>query len=81
MMGEKSLEPKTSNLPACRRGRELRTILTHIPPLTMGRLGRPGDPVNLLFIGSGEHIRRALQEAGWTEIPGTILKSIWMGIW
>ncbi|MBI4057191.1 MAG: LssY C-terminal domain-containing protein [Elusimicrobia bacterium] len=59
---------------------ELRTILSSIPPRTTGRRGRPGDIVNLLFIGPEKSLRQALCESGWTEIPRTMSRSAWCGL-
>jgi hypothetical protein len=40
-----------------------------LPVRNVGRFGRPGDPLNLVFVGSPAAVRAALTEAGWTEIP------------
>lgn len=40
-----------------------------LPVRSEGRFGRPGDPLNLVFVGSPAAVRAALSGAGWTEIP------------
>lgn len=44
-----------------------------------GRFGRPGDALNLVFVGTETGVREALSNAGWTEVPATIRASTWAG--
>lgn len=38
---------------------------------------QPGDPINLVFVGTAQEIERAFQQAGWTEPKKTNQQSIW----
>lgn len=40
-----------------------------LPGRNEGRFGLPGDPLNLVFIGTAAGVRSALRQAGWTRIP------------
>lgn len=51
-----------------------------LPGLNEGRFGRPGDPQNLVFVGTPDAVRAALRDAGWTEIPTTIRGSLAAGL-
>ncbi len=50
------------------------------PGRNEGRFGRPGDPLNLVFVGRPEVVRDALRSAGWTEIPTSMRGSIWAAL-
>jgi hypothetical protein len=63
----------------------LRTVALDVavPALTgrnNGRFGRPGDALNLVFVGTETGLREALSNAGWTEVPSTIRSSTWQGL-
>lgn len=47
-----------------------------LPGMNTGRFGRPGNPLNLVFVGTEASLREALTAAGWTELPATIRASI-----
>lgn len=51
-----------------------------LPAMNTGRFGRPGNPLNLVFVGAEASVRAALSGAGWTEVPGTIRASTWEGL-
>lgn len=51
-----------------------------LPGRSEGRFGRPGDPLNLILVGSAAQIRAALAEAGWTEVPATVRASLAAGL-
>jgi hypothetical protein len=51
-----------------------------LPVRNEGRFGRPGDPLNLIFVGSPEAVRTALTGAGWTEVPTATRDSLAAGI-
>ncbi|MFI5362015.1 MAG: LssY C-terminal domain-containing protein [Elusimicrobiota bacterium] len=51
-----------------------------LPPLDEGRFGRPGDPLNLVFVATPAAVRAALTEAGWTEVPTSVRGSLAAGI-
>ncbi|MDE2290710.1 MAG: LssY C-terminal domain-containing protein [Elusimicrobia bacterium] len=48
--------------------------------MNSGRGGRPGDPWNLLFLGSEEALSSALRSGGWTRAPGSVLGSVAAGL-
>ena len=58
----------------------LEGALAGLPGRNMGRGGRPGDPMNLLFLGNDASVRGALTEAGWTQVPLGIPGSVWGGL-
>jgi len=47
---------------------------------SVGRFGKPGDPWNLLWIGSEEAVVRTLETGGWHRIPRSIPAAIALGI-
>lgn len=51
-----------------------------LPSLDEGRFGLPGDPLNLVFVGTPEAVRAALTAAGWTEIPTDVRGSLAAGL-
>lgn len=55
-------------------------IAPTLPGRNEGRFGVPGDPLNMVFVGTPRAVRAALTEAGWTEIPTTIRGSLRAGI-
>ena len=50
-----------------------------LPVRSEGRFGRPGDPLNLVFIGAPADVRAALAGAGWTEIPAATRSALASG--
>lgn len=52
-------------------------LLADAPQRASGKKQQPGDPLNLVFIGNAEAIRRAFREAGWNEAEKASGKSIW----
>lgn len=55
------------------------SIAPTLPARNEGRWGRPGDPLNLVFLAAPAELRAALTEAGWTEVPTTIRGSLRAG--
>lgn len=43
-------------------------LLADAPQRASGKTGKPGDPLNLIFVGSQPEILQAFEQAGW-EIP------------
>jgi hypothetical protein len=41
-------------------------MLVDAPQRASGKGGKPGDPLNLIFVGSEDEIRRAFEQAGWS---------------
>jgi len=54
--------------------------LPGLPAMNKGRLGRAGNPLNLVFVGAEPAVREALTNAGWTEVPGPIRASTRAGL-
>jgi hypothetical protein len=42
-------------------------LLADAPQRAAGKDGKPGDPLNLVFIGNAEQIRQTFEQAGWAE--------------
>ena len=51
-----------------------------LPSVDEGRFGRPGDPLNLVFVGSPRAVRKALTAAGWIEIPTSLRGALAAGM-
>ena len=58
----------------------LESLLARMPARSIGRFGRPGDPWNLLFLGSEAEVVSVLRAAGWTLLPRTISASLTAGL-
>lgn len=52
-------------------------LLEDAPQRSAGKDGKPGDPLNLVVVGSEEEIRRAFEKAGWVEPEKATGKSVW----
>jgi hypothetical protein len=50
-----------------------------LPGRNEGRFGLPGDPLNLVFLGTPAAVRAALTDAGWTEVPTSVRGSLAAG--
>ncbi len=55
----------------------VRKLLGDAPQRAASKDGQPGDPINLVLIGNADEIRRAYQDAGWSEAEVKTGKSIW----
>jgi len=53
------------------------TLLANAPQRAVNKMNKPGDPINLVFIGTAEEIRHAFSQAGWTEPQRKNERSIW----
>jgi hypothetical protein len=51
-----------------------------LPAVNEGRFGRAGDPLNVVFVGTGADIRAALTAAGWTEVPTSLRGALAAGL-
>ncbi len=51
-------------------------LLSNAPQRAASKDGKPGDPLNLVVIGSAEEIRRTFTAAGWSEAEEKNEKSI-----
>lgn len=72
--------PEKPFVPAPRRTVALDGAVAGLPGMNTGRLGRVGNPLNLIFVGAETDLRAALAGAGWTEVPGTIRASLAAGV-
>ena len=54
--------------------------MARLPARNVGRFGRAGDPLNLLFLGSEPSLRAALEAGGWTLLPRTLAGSVLGGL-
>lgn len=52
-------------------------LLSNAPQRVQGKDGKPGDPINLVIVGSQQEIQRAFQQAGWLEPARASEESIW----
>jgi len=52
------------------------TLLANAPQRSCSKEGKPGDPLNLVVVGSAEQIRQAFQQAGWSAAERKTEKSI-----
>ena len=53
----------------------------HVPRYTVTGDGLPGDPVNLVLVGTREQLTRAFAAAGWFGADPISLKSSWRMTW
>ena len=52
-------------------------LLADAPQRASSKEGNPGDPLNLVLVGNAEDVRRAFEEAGWSEAAKLNEKSVW----
>ncbi len=52
-------------------------LLAQSPQRTQTKTGTPGDPLNLVVIGSASQIQQAFEKAGWVAAQEKTGKSIW----
>ena len=57
-------------------GAPVARLLEEAPQRAAGKDGKPGDPLNLVVIGTTEAIRRVFQEGGWGEAEKLTGKSL-----
>ncbi len=72
--------PEKPSPPAPIRAVALEEGVAGLPGRNNGRFSRPGDALNLVFVGSDAAVREALTSSGWTEVPATIRASLWEGL-
>lgn len=71
--------PEAPQPPLAVRAVALDEAVAGLPVMNKGRFGRPGNPLNVVFVGAEPSLREALAKAGWTEVPGTIRASLAAG--
>ena len=52
-------------------------MLADAPKRAESKDNRPGDPINLVFVGTAQEIQQAFHQAGWTEPKKKNQQSIW----
>lgn len=52
-------------------------LLEGAPQRVSSKDGKPGDPLNLVFIGSEDEIQQAFKKAGWVEPQKATGQSVW----
>lgn len=60
--------------------RSLARVLAGLPARNAGRGGKPGDPVNLLLVGSRASIEDAFEAAGWSQVDTRNQVSFFQGL-
>ncbi len=63
-------------LPSDLRG-AVENVLGNAPQRAVSKDQKPGDPINLVFVGTAQEIRQAFTQAGWTEPKKKNQQSIW----
>ncbi|MEK7859305.1 MAG: LssY C-terminal domain-containing protein [Elusimicrobiota bacterium] len=63
-----------------RQASDLAEVYRNLPSRDIGRFSRPADPLNMIFLGTEEAVRRTLEDAGWTSLPLTIAPCFWEGL-
>ena len=53
------------------------TLLANAPKRAQSKTGKPGDPLNLVVIGTTQQIEQAFTQAGWLEPKARNDSSIW----
>ena len=74
----KSLVPSAGpgQLPANLRT-SVANVLADAPKRAASKDNRPGDPINLVFVGTVQEIEQAFRQAGWAEPKKKNQQSIW----
>jgi hypothetical protein len=52
-------------------------LLAEAPQRASSKDGKPGDPLNLVLVGSADEVRTAFEAAGWAEAAKLSEKSAW----
>jgi hypothetical protein len=52
-------------------------VLADAPKRAVSKENKPGDPINLVFVGTAQEIEQAFRQAGWTEPKKKNDQSIW----
>ena len=63
-------------LPANLRA-SVQNVLADAPKRAVNKMNRPGDPINLVFIGTAQEIEQAFTHAGWMEPKKKNQQSVW----
>ena len=71
-----SFSPAVSGQLAARTSAAIERLLSSAPQRAASKDGKPGDPLNLVVIGSADEIRHTFTTAGWSEAEEKNEKSI-----
>ena len=55
----------------------IQNLLTGAPQRVAGKDGKPGDPINLVVVGSQTEIQQTFEKAGWLEPERSGGQSVW----
>ena len=55
----------------------IESLLASAPQRVEGKDGKPGDPINLVIVGSRQEIQQTFEKAGWLEPERASQQSIW----
>jgi hypothetical protein len=55
------------------------TMLDQIPSRVVDAAGNPGDRTNFIIVGSEEHMRAALEAAGWVKVDNSVTDTLLQG--
>jgi hypothetical protein len=55
----------------------LESVLSNAPQRAMGKTNKPGDPINLVLVGTAQEIEQVFRQAGWNEPKKKNQQSIW----
>ena len=64
------------DLPADLRA-SVESLLAGAPKRAASKTNNPGDPINLVFVGTADEVQQAFSHAGWTEPKKKNQSSIW----
>ena len=53
------------------------SVLSNAPQRAMSKTNKPGDPINLVFVGTAQEVEQAFRQAGWSEPKKKNQQSIW----
>lgn len=68
--------PAASDQLTSAAGEAIARLLEDAPQRAEGKDGKPGDPLNLVIVGTQEQIRQAFEKAGWAEAEKLTGKSL-----
>ncbi len=73
---ERSFPPAASDQLSPEAAEAMVRLLQDAPQRSEGKDGKPGDPLNLVFIGTQDQIRQAFEKGGWAEAEKLTGKSL-----
>ena len=73
---QQTFAPAASDQLTTAAGDAVTRLLEGAPQRAEGKDGKPGDPLNLVIVGTQEQIRQAFEKAGWAEAEKLTGKSL-----